>query len=315
MSRAIMIVSALFVMPSVYACTAIARAYQGQYYSGRTFDWPDGRAVAVINARDVNRHALSLMVGKKPLQWRSIYGSVTIDMLDGDGQANRAAVVDGLNEKGLSASVLELDGTQYPKSKPGQAVIGSSQLVQYVLDKFATVAEVVKALPALPVVSSLYKGKPVPLHYVFNDAKGNQAVLEYSKGKVMIEQQKPGQLQALSNTPYHQAKQDWLRFKQLPADKQVIVGYGSQSRFLKAAQFLQYNAVPATRWGQYSLLFVGLSSLAEPPQAKWPTVWQVVRNNSNQHFCYRAQLNQHVRCFDLTLFDFSRHRPASIHLS
>ena len=313
--RAIMIISAALLMPAVQACTAMAREYRGQFYSGRTFDWPDGRAVAVINARDTKRQALSLMSGVKPLHWRSTYGSVTIDMVRANGQPNRAAVVDGINEKGLSASVLELDDTQYPAVKSTQAVLGSAQLIQYVLDKYERVADVVKALPSLPVVSSLYKGQAVPLHFVFNDAKGNQAVLEYLKGRARIYQQKPGQLQALSNTPYQQAKQDWLQFNQLPVDKRVITGYGSKARFLKAAQFLQYDAIPQTRWAQFSLLLVGLSSAAEPPQAKWPTMWQLVRNNSTQHFCFRAQRNQHIRCFDLSLFDFSRPHPAFIHLS
>ncbi len=96
----------LLIANSAMACTAVARSYQGQWFSGRNFDWGDGQAFAVVNPPGVERKALSIAKKYKPLQWKSKYGSVTITMA-WQGKPNRAAVLDGINQKGLSVAVLE----------------------------------------------------------------------------------------------------------------------------------------------------------------------------------------------------------------
>ncbi|MDF1654119.1 MAG: linear amide C-N hydrolase [Coxiellaceae bacterium] len=290
---------------SAIACTAVARSYQGQWFSGRNFDWDDGKAFAVVNRPGVERKALSIAKGLKPLQWKSKYGSLTINMA-WQGKPNYAAVIDGINQKGLSVSVLELDDTQYPVANPQKPAIGAAMLGQYLMDRYATVAQAVKAVKKLPVVATVYKGKTTPLHFMLNDAGGHTAVIEFLKGKAKIYTGKAMPLRALTNTPYAEALKKWRTVSAQPLVKRWPAGYESMTRFIKAGDFLQVNQVPKTRSGQISMMWVGLSTAAQPPGAQWPTRWQVVRNNTTPQLCFRSTLNQHARCFELSKINFHK---------
>ncbi|MDF1760060.1 MAG: linear amide C-N hydrolase [Coxiellaceae bacterium] len=295
----------LLITNSAMACTAVARSYQGQWFSGRNFDWDDGQAFAVVNPPGVERKALSIAKKYKPLQWKSKYGSVTITMA-WQGKPNPAAVIDGINQKGLSVAVLELDDTQYPAVSAQKPALGAAMLGQYLMDRYATVAQALKAVKTLPVVATVYKGKTTPLHFMLNDAGGHTAVVEFLKGKVKIHSGKSMPLRALTNTPYAEALKQWRAVSAQPLDKRWPAGYESMTRFIKAGDFLQANHVPTTRWGQFSLMWVGLSTAAQPPGAKWPTRWQVVRNNTAPQLCFRSAINQRPRCFDLSKINFDK---------
>ncbi|MDF1795227.1 MAG: linear amide C-N hydrolase [Coxiellaceae bacterium] len=295
----------LLMVNCAIACTAVARGYQGQWFSGRNFDWDDGQAFAVINRPGVSRKALSMVKGLLPLQWKSKYGSLTITMA-WQGKPNLAAVVDGINQKGLSVAVLELDDTQYPAANPKKPAIGAAMLGQYLMDRYATVAQAINAVKKIQVVATVYKGKTTPLHFMLNDAGGHTGVIEFLNGKVRAYTGKAMPLRALTNTPYAEALKQWRAVSALPLVKRWPAGYESMTRFIKAGDFLRFNKVPATRWAQFSMMWVGLSTAARPPGAEWPTRWQVVRNNTKPQLCFRAIDNQRPHCFDLNKMNFKR---------
>lgn len=286
------------------ACTAIASAYGRHWLSGRNFDWQDGRIMAVFNQPNQTRLAEGLPKAARPLRWRSRYGSITLDMVTDKGKANRAAAVDGLNEKGLSVAVLELDQAQYPVWPSSKAVIGSAQMGQYWLDRYATVDQVLESLRRIPITASIYDGKLVPLHYVIDDAVGHHAVIEYIRGKLEVYSGAQSPLDVLTNTPYALALKKWQKFNRLPVQKRHACGYGSVPRFFKAASYMSNFTGAHSAWGQMSGLLGALSYAVEPPQSSWPTQWQVVRDNETKQYCVRTMQNQMPHCFNLRLVDF-----------
>lgn len=284
------------------ACTSLGwQSAQGPFF-GRNFDWDESEIAVVVNVRGAKHRAQGLAHGQRALTWQARYGSVTLDMWQ-DGQPNRAAVVDGLNEKGLSAAVLELGGSRYPGRGKQQAALGSAQWVQYVVDHYAFVTEMIAHVKEIPVVASVYQNQSVPLHYVLHDATGDTAVIEYRQAKVRVYHGKTLPLAVLTNTPYPKALA-LLKSAAAP----TLSGFDSKARFVRAADFV--HQMPAHKtgpvWQQVSHLFVGLSLVAEPAYSAWPTTWQAVRRYQEPTYYLRSLNNQRLRWLSLARLDFNQ---------
>lgn len=117
------------------------------------------------------------------LKWKSKYGSVV-------ASAYEMASSDGMNEKGLVANVLWLSESEYPvrdEKKPGLTL---AAWVQYALDNFATVNEVVEFfkdehVDIFSAETPDLKGAAT-LHLCLSDATGDNAVFEYIDGRLKI---------------------------------------------------------------------------------------------------------------------------------
>jgi choloylglycine hydrolase len=123
-------------------------------------------------------------LGNNPLKWTSEYGTVVMTGFD-------AGVSDGINECGLSAHLLTLVTVKH-EPKDGRPELSDGLWVQYVLDSFKTVKEVVQAhkdgkfrlvaatAPALGHTATLGS------HLAVEDPTGDSAIIEYVAGKLMI---------------------------------------------------------------------------------------------------------------------------------
>src|SRR5690606_9913051 len=92
-------------MGTVLACSAVLFSNGDHYVAGRNYDWHLGHGMVMVNKRDMAKQALSF---DNPAKWISRYGSVTLN------QYGRELPCEGMNEKGLSISMLWLDETKYP---------------------------------------------------------------------------------------------------------------------------------------------------------------------------------------------------------
>ncbi|TMP37586.1 linear amide C-N hydrolase [Pseudoalteromonas rubra] len=120
------------------------------------------------------------------LKWCSAYSSVVA--MVGDDSSGWAAS-DGLNSMGLAANVLYDSGASYGQASVSERKKQLSVLrwVQYVLDNFVFVKDVVKAfnkqdilLVGAAVPNS--DGKPAQLHLSVSDVTGNSAIIEVVDG-------------------------------------------------------------------------------------------------------------------------------------
>jgi penicillin V acylase-like amidase (Ntn superfamily) len=123
-------------------------------------------------------------LGKKTLTWTSKYGSVAMVGFN-------AGVSDGMNEHGLSAHLLTLMAVKHEPSDD-RLELSDALWVQYVLDNFKAVKEVVQAhqegkfrLVAVTVPDQEHH-VTLGSHLAVEDPSGDSAIFEYIGGKLVI---------------------------------------------------------------------------------------------------------------------------------
>lgn len=123
-------------------------------------------------------------LGQKALRWTSKHGSVVMTGFD-------AGVSDGMNEHGLSAHLLTLMAVKH-EPRDERPELSDALWVQYVLDNFQTVREVVQAhqdrkfrLVAVTVPELGHKAT-LGSHLAVEDPTGDSAIFEYVDGKLVI---------------------------------------------------------------------------------------------------------------------------------
>lgn len=100
-------------------------------------------------------------------------------------------IVDGINERGLSAGLLFFPGlAEFQDVGPADAAnsIASYELATYILTQFANVDEVKAGLPKIKVNRALQDAfkMAVPVHATIHDASGKSIVVEYMGGELQI---------------------------------------------------------------------------------------------------------------------------------
>lgn len=195
---------ALTIMLSIHiqrieACTrAVYIGPDNLIVTGRTMDWKeDIMSNLYVFPRGIQRAGYNK---GETVTWTSKYGSVIATGYD-------IGTCDGMNEKGLVASLLFLPESVYKRLGDKRPVMGISIWTQYVLDNFATVREAVDELkkeifridaPQMP------NGSASTLHLAITDNTGNTAVLEYLDGKLEIHEGK--EYQVMTNSPKYSSQ-------------------------------------------------------------------------------------------------------------
>lgn len=139
-SIALLTLAGMFYM-SVQKADACTRAvYIGpdnMVVTGRTMDWKeDIMSNIYVFPRGIQRAGYNK---ENAVKWTSKYGSVIATGYD-------IGTCDGMNEKGLVASLLFLPESVFDRQGDTRPVMGISIWTQYVLDNFATVHEAVEEL-------------------------------------------------------------------------------------------------------------------------------------------------------------------------
>ena len=126
-------------------------------------------------------------VSKMGLKWKAVNGYVGVASMGLD-----FGVSDGMNEKGLSVSVLWYESNmQYQTVAPADSSKALAQVMfsDWALANFSTVDEVRTALANVKVFFYSDNSKmkmPVTVHYIVYDANGGCIVVEYDKGQCNI---------------------------------------------------------------------------------------------------------------------------------
>ncbi len=116
--------------------------------------------------------------------WISKYGSVTFN------QIGKEFPYGGINEKGLVIEQLWLSNSEYQDNK--SATISELEWIQYQLDQYDSVDEVIKNVHTLTI-------KPIAtVHYFLADARGVSAVIEFINGEAVIDR-KQDRTQVITN--------------------------------------------------------------------------------------------------------------------
>ena len=290
------------------ACSRVV--YQGPnntIITARTMDWDsDIQTNLWIFPAGMVRNG---EVGPNSMKWTSKYGSVI-------ASAYEMASSDGMNEKGLVANILWLSESVYPKwdgkSKPGLSI---AAWVQYVLDNFSTVNEAVTELSKekFDIVVAEIPGSTelATLHLCLSDATGNNAILEYINGKLVIHHDKS--YCVATNSPIYEKQLALAEYWDEIGGTVMLPGTNrAADRFVRASFYIK--AIPQTDDINIALagVFGVIRNVSVPYGISTPnkpnissTRWRTVADHKNKVYYFETALSPFMLWVDFKDVDFS----------
>ena len=255
----------------------------------------------LTNKRGVTKEGLSWnqlvsneKVNEPKISWTSRYGSVSFNLLGIDMPCY------GVNEKGLFIVELLLDKT-FSTNIEGRAHLFWGQWIQYQLDNYASVNEVLKALDSAPVIDwwPNYPGS----HFFLCDKTGATAAIELIDGKFVVFANDKMPVQVLCNAQYKEELMYLQQYKGFGGNNDFDVNTQSwNDRFCKAAHLInRYNEV---------------QSAYNPVDYSWkvlddifPGVWQLVYDVNKGVLQFRSDRGRGIKELNLSEIDFSTKTP------
>jgi len=292
------------------ACTRVVyKGLDDLVMTGRTMDFSiDIPANLWLFPRGMERQG---EVGPNSLTWTSRYGSIVASSWD-------IASPDGMNEKGLVANMLWLVKSEYPVFDPqarGRKGLTIAAWAQYVLDRFATVAEAVADLrqEAFVVVTDFIPGtdKFTTVHLSLSDPTGDSAILEYIDGKLVIHHDPS--FQVMTNDPvFEQQLAIKGYWEEVPGTLFLPGSNRAADRFARASYYI--HAIPQTADPQIAVASVfsvirnasvpyGIATDDQPHISN--TRWRVVADQKRRVYFFENVLTPNVFWVDLRQVDFS----------
>ena len=174
-----------------YPCTTFVLNQGGRLVFGRNLDWYSGTGLVIVNPRNLEKVAL-VDSSDKPIKWISKFGSLTFN------QIGRELPFGGINESGLVVEHMSLPETEYP-SDDDRYVIGAFQWIQFQLDNYSTIEEVINSDKFLRIEDDSR------IHFLVCDRHGNTATIEFLNGKMVCHTGKDLPVSALANSIYDES--------------------------------------------------------------------------------------------------------------
>lgn len=315
-----------------FACTGISlQSQKADHVVSRSIEW--GTSVLQSDLVIVPRNtAIQSQTAFGPgLKYKNRLGYVGLSIED------KHFVVEGLNEKGLSAGLFFFPGYgQYPTYEKTQSVktISDMEFVAWVLGSFETVAEAKKALPQMRVAERFKNAGTV--HYRIADSTGAQIVVEIVDGKMQIFDNPIGVLTNAPGFQWHLTNlNNFMNLKPgktSPVDWNGLTlrspGIGSgmaglpgditpPSRFVRAA--FMVSTAPALKTADETVLYsfkilnafeipigLELENRHNPTGLLSATQWTSASDMTNKKLYYKTMSNEKIRLVDLNAIDFLR---------
>ncbi|WP_240099242.1 linear amide C-N hydrolase [Thermomonas flagellata] len=292
--------------PSLACTRLVYHGADGDVITARSMDWKEDIGTNLwVFPRGMRR---SGEAGANSIQWTSKYGSVIASGYD-------ISTTDGMNEKGMTAQLLWLVESQYPKPRSDKPALSLSLWAQYVLDNFATVAEAVAALEKEPfiVVTDNVPGQNrlATLHLSMSDASGDSAIIEYIDGKQVIHHGR--QYQVMTNSPTFDQQLALDAYWREISGTVFLPGTNrSADRFARASFYV--NAIPKSEDPVVALASVlsvirnvsvpyGITTPNQPNISS--TRWRTVADQKRMLYFFDSALTPNTFWIDLKKLDFS----------
>ena len=269
-------------------CTTFCFNHDSKPIFGKNFDWITGKGLIIINKRGIKKTVLSYDSTNR-LTWVSTYGSATFN------QIGREFPYGGMNEVGLVVETMMLIDTEYPPLSDARPEIGLHQWIQYQLDNFSTIEEVIDSDSQIRI-----KAK-TGAHFLVCDPAGNCAAIEFLGGRLVYHAKEKLPVRALSNSKYSETIRFWEKDQIPQNDRRRTIG-----RFIRAANMMEKYDSQSEVPVDYA--FKILSNVANPSDTQWSIVYDI----GNLCIYFRTKGNRKVRYFFLKLFDFSCAAPVKM---
>lgn len=248
-----LIVFSIVLTTNTWPCTTFVLQNEGSLVFGRNLDWFSGSGLLIVNPANLEKTAL---VGpeENPAMWVSKYASVTFN------QVGREMPFGGINEAGLVVEIMNLGESVYPPADERPAV-QACQWVQYQLDNFSSVAEVIRSDEKIRISERFAK-----IHFLVCDKDGNVAAIEFLDGEMMPYSGDDLPVPVLANSTYKQS----LAYSGTD-------GNNSLERFQAAANMVEAFGKKDVEGVDYA--FEILDTVRQGHGTKWSVVYDMTRGN------------------------------------
>jgi choloylglycine hydrolase len=290
-------------------CTTFVLNNNGQPVYGKNMDWaPPIPGYVIVNKRGVAKTSMftALEPDAKRISWTSQFGSVTFN------HYAREMPFEGINEAGLFISTMALfTDTEYPQPDSRPAINGL-QWVQYQLDNFSTVDEVIASNKNVRIQAENSRG----VHYLISDSRGKCASIEFLQGRMVCHAgwTMPVKVLVGDTGTYDQSiAYFWQQrlenlFSPIPIPEDIIKP--SLDRFAVAAdrvkRYRPWRSGPAVDYAFQILQDVEMSTTYHT------AVWSAVYDSANKQIHFRSWNNDQIRSIDLSALDFSCTTPVKV---
>ncbi|MGD8320956.1 MAG: linear amide C-N hydrolase [Gemmatimonadota bacterium] len=262
-------------------CTAFTLRDGERTVVGRNLDWPIGLGAVLLNPRGVSKSAL-VAPSQHPASWVSRFASVTFT------QFGREFPLGGMNEAGLVVEELSYGPARYPGTD-GRPVLNELQWIQYHLDNFATVDEVVAAETSVRIVPVLFG-----LHYFVADAAGRSAVIEYLDGASVVYAGEDLPVAVLSNDTYRNLLRYLGHHVGFGGTRAAGPGPEAPERFVRAAARIARMESASPLDAPVDSAFAVLDDVAQDD-----TQWSIVYDPVHREVRYRTLGDRRTRSIRL----------------
>ena len=256
----------------------------------KSFDWYYGHGRVFTNARNVEKTAMLDIPRQVPAKWVSKFGSVTFT------QYGRDFPLGGMNEAGLVVELLWLDTTIYPP-RDTRPTVNEFQWLQYQLDNYASVSEIIAHASELRTMQSIAKA-----HYMACDANAECAVFENVAGQLVIHSGTDLPVHTLTNHTYDESLAFLKNYVGFGGSLPIPKGRSSEERYVRGTTLAQ--SFPAG--GEpISFAFDTLSRVAMGNFSQWNMVY----DPRNVRLSFRSQTQDSIKTIDLKTLNFSCKTP------
>jgi penicillin V acylase-like amidase (Ntn superfamily) len=245
---------AIFTSSIAYPCTTFVLRTEKGIVFGRNLDWITGTGLVMTNSRNLEKVAL-VDPSERAIKWVSKFGSVTFN------QVGRDLPYGGMNESGLIVEHMTLDETTYP-SKDNRYAIGACQWIQFQLDNYSTIEEVINSDTLLRIVDATSK-----FHFLVSDRFGHVAAIEFLNGKMVCHTGKSLPVETLANSTYEKSIDCYNNNGDIQADRSL---YNFCTAVHQVQQYKSSNSDSTI-----VNAFHALSAVSQGLGTKWSIVYDV----------------------------------------
>ena len=249
----------------------------------------------VVNKRGVEKIALSWGVlgpgspNERTMHWVSRYGSVTMTLI------GREFPDGGMNEKGMAVEEMSLDESVLPRVD-GRPSMSQSQWIQYQLDNYASVDEVVAHV-------NDYNLTGWGWHFTVGDSTGACAAIEFIGGKPSVVRGPAGQACVQTNSTQAESR----AYLASLADKSPPADLSSLARFARASRDLAVAARPLGG-DEVTHAFAVLDDVS----AGKNTIRTTVHDMTDRKIYFRTVGHPNIKSITLSSLDFSPRSPVKV---
>ncbi len=280
-------------VPSAKSCSTFELKSGGSIFVGHNLDDNyDVPGLVVVNKRGVRKQSFSWEGDLLPLlrnrretrtTWVSRYGSLTYNTIGRDLPDG------GMNEAGLYVGEMTLMSTVWPHDvKPS---LYHYIWIQYLLDNYASVDQVVGSLPQVGVSGHNR------WHFFVEDRRGDAAVIEFLDGKPLVYQHSDLPIKVLCNSSYTSELSKIRQFEGFGGDLHIDVDNKNvDNRFIWAAWMLQSYLAQRTDPVLYAFRMLSALNLGN-------NRWQIVFDLSHGTMYFCTEHAMMIRSVALADFD------------